>query len=56
MADIACFLSLSMGLRSHNTMYIYLYKEIYIHEIEICRTILSMNVDLCNYFHEGVRG
>ena len=47
MAEIACFLALLMGLRSHKT---YNQGNKY---MEMCRTILYIN--MCNLFHEGVR-
>ena len=48
MIEIACFLALLMGLGSHkicNQGNKYMEK---------CRTILCINI--CNLFHEGVRG
>ena len=48
MAEIACFLSLLMGQRSHNACN---QENNY---MEICRTILCSNI--CNLFNEGVRG
>ena len=48
MDEIACFLALLMGLRSHKTCN---QRNIY---MEMCRTILCINI--CNLFHAGVRG
>ena len=48
MAEIACFLALLMRLRSHKTCN---QGNKY---LEMCRTILCINI--CNLFHEGVRG
>ena len=48
MAEIACFLALLMGLKSHKTCN---QGNKY---IEMCRTKLGINI--CNLFHEGVRG
>ena len=48
MAEIACFLALLMGLRLHKTC---TQGKKY---MEICRTISCINI--CNLFHEGVRG
>ena len=48
MAEIACFLALLMGLKLHKTCN---QGNKY---IEMCRTILGINI--CNLFHEGVRG
>ena len=48
MAEIACFLALLMGLRSHKT------RNQGNKDMEMCRTILCINI--CNSFHEGVRG
>ena len=47
-AEIACFLALLMGLKSHKTC----------NQgnkcMVMCRTILCINI--CNLFHTGVRG
>ena len=48
MAEIACFLALLMGLRSHK---ICNQENKY---MEMCRTILRINI--CNLFHEEVTG
>ena len=48
MAEIACFLALLMGLRLHKTCN---QGNKY---MEMCRTIVCINI--CNLFHEGVRG
>ena len=39
MAEIACFLALLMGLRSHET----------------CNQGNKLCINICNVFHEGVR-
>ena len=48
MAEIACFLALLKGLRSHKTC------DQGNKYMEMSRTILCINK--CNLFHEGVRG
>ena len=48
MAEIACFLALLMGLRLHKTC-----NQVNKYML-MCRTILCINI--CNVFHEGVRG
>ena len=48
MPEIACFLALVMGLRSHKT------RNQANKYMEMCRTILCINI--CNLFHEVERG
>ena len=48
MAEIACFLALLMGQRSHKTCN---QGNKY---MVMCRTIVCINI--CNLLHEGVRG
>ena len=47
-AEIACFLALLMGLKSHKTCN---QGNKY---MVMCKTIVCINI--CNLFHEGVRG